>query len=189
MASAFSDSLMASGGWLHLPWDLRNYKRYDHEICTRCWYSLGGTKSKKVFDITGPVCKLQTKIPKMPIFRNATSRHPNFTKYCRIVTIDVKSKPWKFQIDILKIDYSTKQSVKLRKMLLYKIQNYLENAKCVTPPNLLGDGISSISGHRPSLESLCSVELKTALYEGQTRDTLGHLDIEKLPNGPKLPHA
>ena len=57
-------------------------------------------------------------------------------------------------------------------MLLYKIQNYLENAKCVTPPNLLGDGISSISGQRPSLESLCSVELKTALYEGQTREQI-----------------
>ena len=114
MASAFSDSLMASGG-CSTPWDLRNYKRYDHEIFTRCWYSLGGTKSKKIFDITGPVCKLQTKIPKIPIFRNATSRHANFMKFCRIVTIDVRNKPWKFQIDISKIGYFTEQSVKCRK--------------------------------------------------------------------------
>ena len=48
---------------------------------------------KKKFEITGPVCKLQTKIPKIPIFRNATSRRANFMKFCRIVTIDVRNKP------------------------------------------------------------------------------------------------
>ena len=47
----------------------------------------------KNVDITGPVCKLQIKIPKIPIFRNATSRHANFTKFCMIVTIDVRIKP------------------------------------------------------------------------------------------------
>ena len=47
---------------------------------------------KKKFDITGPVCKLQNKIQKIPIFRNATSRHANFTKFCRIVHIDVRNK-------------------------------------------------------------------------------------------------
>ena len=41
---------------------------------------------KKIFDITGGVCNLQTKIPKNPIFGNATSRHANFTKFCRIIT-------------------------------------------------------------------------------------------------------
>ena len=85
----------------------------------------GGTKSKKNFDITWLVCKLQTKIPKNPIFRNATSRHANFTKFCRIVTIDVRNKPWKFQIDISKIGYFTEQSVKWRQMLVCKIQNGL----------------------------------------------------------------
>ena len=45
------------------------------------------------FDITGPVCKLQTKIPKIPNFGNATSRHANFTKFCRIVHIDVRNDP------------------------------------------------------------------------------------------------
>ena len=116
MASAFSDSLMASrGGGSTPPWALRNYKRYDHEIFTRCCYSLGGPKSKKIFDITGPVCKLQTKIPKIPIFGNATSRHANLTKFCRNINIDVRNKPWKFQIDISKIGYFTEHSVKCRK--------------------------------------------------------------------------
>ena len=66
---------------------------------------------KKEFDIIGPVCKLQTKFPKTPIFGNATSRHANCTKFCRIVTIDVRNKPLNFQIDISKIGYFKKQSV------------------------------------------------------------------------------
>ena len=70
---------------------------------------------RKKYAITLLVCKLQTKIPKNPIFRNATSRHANFMKFCRIVTIDVRNKPWKFQIDISKIGYFTEQSVKCRK--------------------------------------------------------------------------
>ena len=56
----------------------------------------------------------------------------NFMKFCRIINIDFRDWPWKIQIDILKITYSTEQTVKLRKMLLCKIQNYLENAKKVT---------------------------------------------------------
>ena len=63
-------------------------------------------KIKKI-KITGLICKVQTKIPKNPIFRNATSRHANFTKFCKIVTIDLRNKPWKFQIDISKIGYFT----------------------------------------------------------------------------------
>ena len=74
----------------------------------------------KQIDITGLVYVLQTKIPKIPIFGNATSRHANCTKFCRIVHIDVRNKSWKFQIDILKIGYFTEQSVKYRKKLVYK---------------------------------------------------------------------
>ena len=44
------------------------------------------------FDATGPVCKLQTKVPKNSIFGNATSRCANFTKFSRIVKIDLKNK-------------------------------------------------------------------------------------------------
>ena len=58
--------------------------------------------------------KLQTKIPKNLIFGNAISRHTNFTKFYRIVTIDVRNKPYKFQIDISKIDYFAEHSVKCR---------------------------------------------------------------------------
>ena len=39
------------------------------------------------------VCKLQTKILKTPIFGNATSRHANFTKFCRNVTVGVRNEP------------------------------------------------------------------------------------------------
>ena len=45
------------------------------------------------FDATGPVCKLQTKILKNTIFANTTFRHANFTKFYRIVTIDVRNEP------------------------------------------------------------------------------------------------
>ena len=60
-----------------------------------------------------------------PVFGNETSRHAIFTKFCRIVTIDVRNKPWKFQIDNSKIGYFTEQSVKWRQMLVCKIQNGL----------------------------------------------------------------
>ena len=36
---------------------------------------------------------LQTKIPEIPIFGNATSRHANLTKFCRNINIDVRNKP------------------------------------------------------------------------------------------------
>ena len=77
---------------------------------------------KKIFDRTCLVCKLQTKIPKDPIFGNATSRHANLTKFCRIVAIDVRNESWKFQIDISKIGYLTEQSVECRKKLICKMQ-------------------------------------------------------------------
>ena len=61
---------------------------YSGEIFTRCQAQWGGTKSE-FFDITWLVCKLQTKIPKNPIFRNATSSHANFTKFGSIINIYV----------------------------------------------------------------------------------------------------
>ena len=46
MASTFSNSFW---GVETSPRDLKNYRRYDNEICTRCWYTYGGTKSEKFF--------------------------------------------------------------------------------------------------------------------------------------------
>ena len=46
-------------------------------------------------------------------------------KFCSIINIDVKNYPSKIQVEILKIAYSTEQSVRLRKMLLCKIETYL----------------------------------------------------------------
>ena len=60
--------------------------------------------------------------PEKTDFGNAFSRHANFTKFCTIVTIDVRNKPRKFQIDISKIGYFTEQSVKLRQVLVCKLQ-------------------------------------------------------------------
>ena len=56
MASAFSDSLMASGGIEKKPWDLENYK-----MTVKFLPDIGAYKeAPKKIDITGPVCKLQT---------------------------------------------------------------------------------------------------------------------------------
>ena len=82
-------------------------------------------KSKKKFDVTGRVEKLQTKISKNPCFGNAISRRANFTEFCRILNIDVGYESWKVQTDILKIGYVTEQYVKWRKKLVCKIQNGL----------------------------------------------------------------
>ena len=50
MASAFFNSLLASGGRVvnHPPEDLRNYWIYDHEIFNRCQVPWEDTKSKKI---------------------------------------------------------------------------------------------------------------------------------------------
>ena len=42
----------------------------------------------------------------------------------------------------------------------------------MTSPNLLGDVMSPISRHWPSFKSFWVVELKTALYKGQTREQI-----------------
>ena len=84
-------------------------------------------KNQNKIDITGLVCELQTKIPKNLIFENATSRHANFTTFCKIFIIDIRNKPWKFQIDMSKIGYLTEQPAKLRQMLVCKTYNGLQN--------------------------------------------------------------
>ena len=60
MTYAFSDGLIASEGGF---WGLENYARYDYKILPDV-----GTHKKaqnqKNLDITGPVCKLLTKIAK-----------------------------------------------------------------------------------------------------------------------------
>ena len=88
IASALFDSAIASGvvrSWklLHLwPWNFYHMSSSVHKV-------------RKFFGITWLVCKLQTKILKNLIFWNATSRRANFTKFCKVVTIDVRNKPWK----------------------------------------------------------------------------------------------
>ena len=115
MASAFSDSLMASGGVVPPPLRSQELQKVWPWNFYQMLVFIRRHEIKKFFDITGPVCKLQTKIPKIPIFGNATSRHANLTKFCRNINIDVRNKPWKFQIDISKIGYFTEHSVKCRK--------------------------------------------------------------------------
>ena len=78
----------------------------------------------KIFSICGLVCKLQNKIT---IFENATSRHANFAKLCRIVHIDISGKSVEFHIDISKMGCFTEQSVKWYQMLVCEIQNGLWN--------------------------------------------------------------
>ena len=77
--------------WPVIPSPLRSKKPLD--VWPWNFYQMSSSfrshENRKDFDITWLVCKLQTKIPKISISRNATSRHANFTKFCRIVTIDV----------------------------------------------------------------------------------------------------
>ena len=115
---------------------------------------------RKKFDITWLVCKLQNEIPKNPIFRNATSRYAIFTKFCRIINIDVLKTS---------DQYLKEQSVKCRQMLVCEIRPLKCEVDHLTSTNLLGDVISPISRHWPSFKSFWVIELKTALHEGQTR--------------------
>ena len=50
---------------------------------------VGEARNQKKIDITNLVFKLQTKIPKNAIFRKATSRHANSTKFWKIINLDV----------------------------------------------------------------------------------------------------
>ena len=117
MASAFLDSEMAPGGWSPPPEDLGNYNRHDYEIFTRIWYHQGVIKLKRNFDITGPVCKLQTQTLKKYRFWEIyflgmlTSR--NFEALSILKISDRYLKDWLF--------YRT--FCKMPKKLVFKIQN------------------------------------------------------------------
>ena len=92
MASAFSDSLMAFlflGGRLigNIPPRSNNYKRYEYEITHGSTYK--EAQNQNIFDISGLVRQLQTKIQKISIFGNKTSRHANFTARLSILTPEV----------------------------------------------------------------------------------------------------
>ena len=69
-------------------------------------------RNHKKIDITHSVCNLQTKYWENPIFGNAASSDQNFTKFCKDIDFDVRKQPWKFQIDISKIDYFADRSLK-----------------------------------------------------------------------------
>ena len=85
------------------------------ESLTISWPELASISCLTSFCPPTLVCKLQTKILKIPMFGNTSSRHANFTKFFRIVPIDVRNKSWKFHIDISKIGYFTEQSANWRK--------------------------------------------------------------------------
>ena len=78
--------------------------------------TIGRHEIQNNFDITHLICKLQVRKFKKRLdcllSGNETYEHVSFTKFCRIINIDVKNQPWKFQIDILQIGYITEQSVK-----------------------------------------------------------------------------
>ena len=93
MASAFPDSLIASGRGVEIPPKISGTKI---GMIMKFLPDVGihkEARNQKKIDITVPVCKLQTKIPKILIFGNATSRHANLTKFCRNINIDVRNKP------------------------------------------------------------------------------------------------
>ena len=93
MASAFSDSLMASGGGVPPPPKISGTTK---GMTMKFLPDVGiynEARNKKKIDMNCPACKLQTKIPKIRIFGNATSRHTNLTKFCRNINIDVRNKP------------------------------------------------------------------------------------------------
>ena len=80
MTSAISDSLMLSGGWKQHPPEISKTTKG----MTMKFLPDSGTYKEaqnQRFDKSGLVCKLQTKIPKISKFGNATSRHTNITKF------------------------------------------------------------------------------------------------------------
>ena len=79
------------------PRDLGNYNKYEYEIVARCWYLLRGTKSKKKFDIAGPVCKLQTKIPIKPIFGYELLNMLISRNFAELTLLTSKVKPENFK--------------------------------------------------------------------------------------------
>ena len=90
---------------------------------------MGKHEMQKKIGISHLVCKSRVSNVKRrsnSLFSgNTTSGYANFTKFRMSISIDVRNKPWKFQIDMSKIGYFTEQSVKWRQMLVCKIQNGL----------------------------------------------------------------
>ena len=91
MVSAFSDSLIAPGG-VKTPPEISKTEKDMTIKFSLDFVTYMEVQNQQKFDIDGPVCKLQTKILKEPIFGNASSRHANFTRFCRTITIDVRNK-------------------------------------------------------------------------------------------------
>ena len=91
MASAFSNSLMASGVGNTPPPKISEITK---GMTIEFLADIGIDKEaqNKKDDIAGPVCKLHTKIPKTSTLGNATFRYANFTKFCSIVNIDVRKE-------------------------------------------------------------------------------------------------
>ena len=78
-------------------------------------------QNQKNLDISDLVCKLKTKFPKILKFKNCA----NFTKFFKIVTIDVKKLILRILNRYLQIYYFTGQTVKCRRKLVCIIQNGL----------------------------------------------------------------
>ena len=118
MASAFSDSLMTSKGGGNSP-----EKISETAIGMNIKFlSDVGIYQEAENKKTCLVCNLQTKILKTPIFGNAPSRHANVTRFCRIITIDVRKWSWKFQIDISKTDYFAIKNCSVKHRTAHKVR-------------------------------------------------------------------
>ena len=92
-------------------------------------------------------------------------------RFRRIVNIiDIRNLSWKFQIDTLKVSYFKEQFLNAAECWSQKYRKAHKWELChVISLNLLGDVISSISRLWPSFKSFWWVQLKTVLYEDQTR--------------------
>ena len=64
MASAFSDSLMSSGGWKHPPEILKTTEGMIMKFVPDAGTHMEAQNQKSFFDKTGLVCKLRTKLLK-----------------------------------------------------------------------------------------------------------------------------
>ena len=107
MVSAFSDSLMASGGWFHHPPRSQELQKLWPWNFYHMLVSIRRYEIKKAFDKSDK-CKLQTKVLKLPIFKNAISRHatlPNFAGLSKLTSeINPQNlKDWLFYRTICKM--------------------------------------------------------------------------------------
>ena len=74
------------------------------------WYCIKA--QNQLLYINHLVCKLKVRNWKASIFENTTSRHNDFTKFCRIIDNCIRNQSLKFQVDILKIGYFTERFIK-----------------------------------------------------------------------------